>query len=140
MINFKFQSDLYLLLTEEEIPYEGKCVRPVYINDKNNSLNPPYIIYTRDNIAENCLTKDRFYDCFIESTSITILTKTYGEGLDIASFIHKKLNGLSRVFEDGFILMDASFNSYSEDYDEVHNLYKIIISYDFKLKYIEKED
>lgn len=140
MINFKFQSDLYLLLTEGEVSYEKKCVRPVYINDKNNSLNPPYIIYTRDNIAENNLTKDRFYDCFIESTSIIILTKTYIEGLDIASSIHNKLNGLRRVFEDGFILRDTSFNSYSEDYDEVHNLYKIIISYDFKIKYIEKED
>lgn len=140
MINFKFQSDLYSLITEGEVPYEKKCVRPVYLNDRNNSLNPPYIIYTRDNIAENCLTKDRFYDCFIESTSIIILTKTYVEGLDIASFLHNKLNGLRRVFDDGFVLRDTSFNSYSEDYDEVHNLYKIIISYDFKLKYIEKED
>ena len=82
-----------------------------------NSTNFPFLIYKRDSLERESLTKDGYGSDYV-SVTVTIVTESYKEGLDIAQKVRQLLTLRSYNYNDKMTVtsnLTAAYESYEDN-------------------------
>lgn len=98
--------------------------------DENITSLMPFIIYKRDSF-DSRYSKDGIYEDEV-SFSLFIYTKSYNEGIEIASLIIEQFEGRKITYDD-ITMSDIKLDNSYEEYNDSYSAYIQILRFNTKI-------